>query len=254
MADYRQNWQVFRGLKQHALILAIGIPSLVIASALLDPLHSKRVEIQIGFSFIAIVLLLLMVFTVMRIEKWRCPRCARSFEPESSGKLKLFFTEKCANCGLHKYETNRDVSTEAETSRLKTARSTRGPRGDATSAEYNAAEVMLAFEEEDYEYVLREALPHAVAGNPGAQCMISLLYQFGFAVPRDLAKAEDWLLKASAQDDPLAWNNLGTLYAVGGSGLSHGPEKAQECYLRARELGFACEEPHPPRPKILHES
>jgi TPR repeat protein len=113
-------------------------------------------------------------------------------------------------------------------------------------AVYNADQVMAAFERKDYELVLSEALPHAIAGNPDAQCMISLLYQFGFCVPRDLSKAEEWLLKATAQDSALAWNNLGTLYAVGGPGLSRGPEEAHACYLRAKELGFNCAAPYPP--------
>jgi len=111
---------------------------------------------------------------------------------------------------------------------------------------YNGEDVLAAFERKDYVLVLREAMPHAEAGNPTAQCMISLLYQCGYAVPRDLAKAEEWLLKATAQNDALAWNNLGTLYAIGGPGLSQGPEKSHECYVRAKELGFDCAYPYPP--------
>ena len=105
---------------------------------------------------------------------------------------------------------------------------------------------MAAFERKDYEFVFGEAMQHAISGNPDAQCMISLLHQCGFGVPRDLAKAEEWLLKATAQESALAWNNLGTLYAAGGAGLSQGKEKAHECYLRAKELGFDCGYPYPP--------
>ncbi len=93
------------------------------------------------------------------------------------------------------------------------------------------------------------ALPHAMAGNPDAQCMLSLLYQNGFGVTRNLAEAERWLLKATAQNSPLACNNLGTLYAVEGAGLTKGPEQARQCYERAKELGFDCAEPYPPRPQ-----
>jgi len=115
-----------------------------------------------------------------------------------------------------------------------------------TSTAYKSNEVMVAYERQNYEFVLSEALPHAIAGNPDAQCMLSLLYQCGFGVSIDLAKAEEWLLKATAQDSALAWNNLGTLYAVGGPGFSQGPEKAHECYVRAKELGFDCAAPYPP--------
>src|SRR5580658_2692783 len=111
---------------------------------------------------------------------------------------------------------------------------------------YKADEVMAAFERKEYGLVFSEALPHALAGNSDAQCMISLLYQCGFCVPKDLAKAEEWLLEATAQDNALAWNNLGTLYATGGPGLAHGQEKAHECYVRAKERGFDCADPYPP--------
>jgi TPR repeat protein len=115
-----------------------------------------------------------------------------------------------------------------------------------TDSSYNADAVMSAFERKDYASVLRDALPHANAGNAAAQCMISLLYQCGFGVPLDLAKAEEWLLKATVQNDALAWNNLGTLYIVAGGALPHGEGKSRECYLRAKELGFDCAEPYPP--------
>jgi TPR repeat protein len=108
---------------------------------------------------------------------------------------------------------------------------------------------MLAFSRGDYAEVLRIASPHAQAGNSDAQCMISLLYQNGLGVARDLAAAEAWLLKAAQQDSPVAWNNLGSLYVTGGTGLVGGPERAQECYLRAKELGFNCAEPNPPGAK-----
>jgi len=76
--------------------------------------------------------------------------------------------------------------------------------------------------------------------------MVSLLYQCGYGVERDLAKAEEWLLRASAQYDALAWNNLGTLYAIGGEELSQGMGKSHEWYVRAKELAFDCAEPYPP--------
>ncbi|HYL47037.1 MAG TPA: hypothetical protein VEU52_08415, partial [Candidatus Limnocylindrales bacterium] len=103
-----------------------------------------------------------------------------------------------------------------------------------------------AFERGEYESVLAYSLPHANSGNSSAQCMVALLYQCGLGVRRDLSKAEEFLLKAAQQNDAVAWNNLGTLYAIGGDDLSAGPEKAQECYQRAKDLGFDCAEPYPP--------
>ncbi len=113
--------------------------------------------------------------------------------------------------------------------------------------EYDFEVVTEAFGRGEYADVLRAALPHAMAGNSDAQCMISLLYQNGFGVTKDLAESERWLLKAAEQDNPVAWNNLGTLYAVGGAGLAKGPEQARQCYERAKALGFSCAEPYSPR-------
>jgi TPR repeat protein len=115
-----------------------------------------------------------------------------------------------------------------------------------TQSKYEFEIAMQAFTRGDYGDVLRTALPHAKAGNSDAQCMIALLYQCGFGVIRDLAEAERWLLRATEQNSPLAWNNLGTLYAVGGPGLTKGPEQARQCYQRAKELGFDCAKPYPP--------
>jgi len=111
---------------------------------------------------------------------------------------------------------------------------------------YEPETAFAAFERGEYESVLAYSLPHANSGNSSAQCMVALLYETGLGVPRDLSKAEEFLLKAARQNDAVAWNNLGTLYAVGGNGLSQGPEKAPECYLRAKDLGFNCAEPYPP--------
>ena len=111
---------------------------------------------------------------------------------------------------------------------------------------YNFEAVLEMFQRGEYESVFQIALPHAMAGNSEAQCMVSLLYQNGLGVKRDLAEAERWLVKAAAQNDPVAWNNLGTLYAMGGTGLVGGTERARECYERAKELGFNCAAPYPP--------
>jgi uncharacterized protein len=87
-----------------------------------------------------------------------------------------------------------------------------------TQTVYDFEIALEAFKRGEYGEVLRIALPHAMAGNSDAQCMVSLHYQNGFGVSRDLAEAESWLLKAAEQGNPGAWNNLGTLYAMGERG------------------------------------
>lgn len=111
---------------------------------------------------------------------------------------------------------------------------------------YNPDEIMDAFERREYEFVLENAMPHALAGNPDAQCTIALMYECGFGVQRDFVEAEQWLLKATKQNSPLAWHNLGTLYAMKHPGLEQRWSDARKCWERAAELGFKCGEPYPP--------
>ncbi len=114
------------------------------------------------------------------------------------------------------------------------------------AAKYDPELAFDTFDRKDYEAVLHYALPHATSGDSDAQCMVSLLYQLGCGVDQDSHKAEEWLIKATEQNSPVAWNNLGTLYASRLPGLSRGPEAAHECYQRAKELGVSCATPYPP--------
>lgn len=109
---------------------------------------------------------------------------------------------------------------------------------------YNSEEILKAMGRADYEFVLKNAMPHALSGNPDAQCTIGLLYEVGWGVKRDLLEAERWLLRATAQNSALAWHNLGTLYATKYPDLKQRWGEAQECWERAKELGFDCDAPN----------
>ncbi|SRR5713101_3595949 len=99
----------------------------------------------------------------------------------------------------------------------------------------------------DYASALQNTLPYATAGDSNAQCMMGFLYQVGLGVPRDIVEAERWLLRAAEQNNPVAWNNLGSLYlGCEGECVPENKEKARQCYLRAKELGFNCAHPYPP--------
>ena len=86
-------------------------------------------------------------------------------------------------------------------------------------AAYNSDEILRAIERADYEFVLKNAMLHALSGNVDALCTIALLYEAGWGVQKDFLEAERWLLKAAAQNSALAWHNLGTLYALKHPGL-----------------------------------
>ena len=113
---------------------------------------------------------------------------------------------------------------------------------------YDSDEILKAFERAEYEFVLRKAMPYALAGDPDAQCMIALLYSAGRGVRTDFLEAERWLMKAAAQNSALAWHNLGSLYAMKHPGLEERWSDAQKCWQRAADLGFDCVSPYPPAP------
>lgn len=111
---------------------------------------------------------------------------------------------------------------------------------------YSIDEIAAAIQRADYAFILENAMPYALAENPDAQCVIALVYEAGWGVQRDFLEAERWLLKAAAQDCALAWNNLGTFYAVQHPGFEDRWADAQKCYEKAKELGFKCADPYPP--------
>jgi TPR repeat protein len=112
---------------------------------------------------------------------------------------------------------------------------------------YTPSVALDAFERQDYELVLKLALPAAMDGNSDAQTTVALLYQCGLGVNRDVLEAERWLLMAAERDNPVAWNNLGSLYASKVPELRHRWDAAQECYERAKQLGLKVAEPYPPK-------
>jgi FOG: TPR repeat, SEL1 subfamily len=112
---------------------------------------------------------------------------------------------------------------------------------------YIPNDALDAFERQDYELVLKLALPAAMDGNSDAQTTVALLCQSGLGVNRDVLEAERWLLRAAERGNPVAWNNLGSLYASKVPELMHRWDAAQECYEKAKQLALNVAEPYPPK-------
>lgn len=98
---------------------------------------------------------------------------------------------------------------------------------------YNFEAALLLLQQKDYEQLWRYALTFAKAGDSNAQCLMGLLCENGLGVLSNLQEAERWLREAAEQNNPVAWNNLGTLLLRKGEN-----EQAKNCYQRAVELGF----------------
>lgn len=84
--------------------------------------------------------------------------------------------------------------------------------------------------------VLKNARPLADNGNANAQYNMGVLYDEGYGVKQDYAKARSWYEKAAAQNYAKAEHNLGIMYQEG-HGVSQSSAKAAEWFRRAAEHG-----------------
>jgi len=65
-----------------------------------------------------------------------------------------------------------------------------------------------AFGRKEYDRVFEITLPHAIRATQMPRLSYRCFMRLG--VKRDLLEAERWLLKSTGQNNPTAWNNLGT--------------------------------------------
>lgn len=84
--------------------------------------------------------------------------------------------------------------------------------------------------------VLARVRPLAEQGNPNAQYNMGVIYDRGYGVERDYAKARKWYLKAAAQGNAKAAHNLGVMYHKG-HGVPVNNERAVHWFKKAARLG-----------------
>jgi len=78
----------------------------------------------------------------------------------------------------------------------------------------------------------------ALAGDPRAQLLLGMAFEFGQGVERSIDEAMRWYHMAADRGDPEAQTNLAYLYETGGNGPEN-PVEAAKWYLRAAVSGFA---------------
>jgi hypothetical protein len=103
MVDHRKQWREYRSLRNLTLAVAV----LIIALALVGVVFEKFISIGsawlIGLIAIGSGLFSATIVTAIKVENWKCPRCGKRFVSKWSSKWMIFFTERCANCGLAKF-------------------------------------------------------------------------------------------------------------------------------------------------------
>lgn len=85
-------------------------------------------------------------------------------------------------------------------------------------------------------------LKAAAQGNTDAENNLGVLYISGLGVEPDYKKAFDWFMKAASHGEPTAAFNIGRMYA-GGAGVETDSAEAVRWYRRAEGLFSAPERP-----------
>ena len=111
--------------------------------------------------------------------------------------------------------------------------------GDATAQNYLG--IMYAKGEEvpkDLAEAVKWFLRASEQGNASAQCNLGIMYGNGEGVPKDPVEAVKWLRKAAEQGYAKAQFNLGHMYE-NGEGVPKDLAEAVKWYRKAAEQGYA---------------
>jgi TPR repeat protein len=106
---------------------------------------------------------------------------------------------------------------------------------------------ITAFEHENYQQAFILLHPLAQAGNPQAQVIIANMYHLGLGMNKNILLAIQWYNKAAIQGEPLACNNLATIYFLGDDGIPPDEIQAHKWWQYAVNNGFI----HSPEPEFL---
>ena len=107
------------------------------------------------------------------------------------------------------------------------------------SGSYDLDRMMEALVQGHGPWVHAQTRPLAEAGLAQAQLVMGILYQLGIGVAQDGSRAVYWYTLAAAQNNALAWKNLGTLYLLGLAGVAVDKTEAHHCFSRANMLELA---------------
>jgi TPR repeat protein len=107
---------------------------------------------------------------------------------------------------------------------------------EATEQTYDSKAMIQSLLRGEKDVVYRKALKFAEAGVADAQVMLGVLFETGMGVPKSGVTAINWYRKAAAQDHPIAWSNLGTIYLLGLPDVAPNKKEAARCYARAQAL------------------
>lgn len=106
----------------------------------------------------------------------------------------------------------------------------RAPTQDASDAQREFERGMAAFQGGDHAAALQRFAPLARAGHAAAQCMLGVMHQKGYAVPKNAAEGARWYTMSARGGDRDALFMLGQLY-YRGEGVGKDAAKAADLFL-----------------------
>lgn len=116
------------------------------------------------------------------------------------------------------------------------AQDTFGARDRASTEAVESLNAYAAYKMGDYESARQQWESLAQRDNTSAIINLANLYEQGQGVPRDPAKAAEWLRRAAELGDPRGQTQLGMAYEKG-LGVPRDLQKAESWFRRAAEQG-----------------
>jgi TPR repeat protein len=114
----------------------------------------------------------------------------------------------------------------------------------ANSLSPELSQALEEIENGNYSSALKILLPLVERGDPHAQANLATMYQCGWGVPLDAAKAIDLYMKVAERNikqeclSGVAYHNLATIYATGAPGIPRDEKKVEKFNKLAAQLGF----------------
>jgi hypothetical protein len=100
MAGYEQNWKEYKRLRNVFLFIFLSYLPVFFLVAVIS---SKLFHTTTPAAVVAAVWFALFAFYGIRLQRWRCPRCGKSFSA-TWWYNKSVLARRCVHCGLPKYK------------------------------------------------------------------------------------------------------------------------------------------------------
>lgn len=103
MADYTQDWNDYRRVRNQALIALVAFVPIRLIDLLAGKLFGQSTTLDFLIPILVLVWILSVLITGSRLASWPCPRCGGRFSSMWWARGLAFLAQSCANCGFKKF-------------------------------------------------------------------------------------------------------------------------------------------------------